>query len=255
MRVYTEASDTGAGESDDEGTRFEAGYVSVNTGDGFARASFQSYTDTENLLEDDESAEEETSNLIRLTVNVLTQHGAYSVVHPACGAGSLSARLAEAGFDVTGFDFEAISSRARRLAEDMQRRLLRFLADDPELPRRNIGRFDGLVAPHVLSQMLRAQRQRFVRNLASLLRDSGVGIFTAVSAQDDRYGQGQQIEPDTFEITPGQVVHFFSEEELVQELDEFFDVFSLEQIVETQTDHRGNTSEYAILFAAGMRKD
>lgn len=255
MRVHIEEPDTGAEESGDEGRRFEAGYVSVNTGNGFARASFRSYRDADAVSGDEESAEEDVPNLIQLTVKVLTQHGAYSIVHPACGDGNLSAKLAEAGFDVTGFDFAAISSRARRIARNMQRRLVHFLADDPGLPSRNIGSFDGLVAPHVLSQMLSSQRQRFLRNLIRLLRQGGVGVFTAVSAQDDRYGRGQEIEPDTFEIAPGQVVHFFTDEGLLRELDEFFAVFSLEHLVETQMDHRGNTREYACLFAAGMRRD
>lgn len=256
MRVYIEGPDQRAEESGDSGTPYEAGYVSVNTGNGFARASFQSYSDADSGPEDEESSDEKApSNLISMTVRILSQHGAYSIVHPACGDGNLSAKLAEAGFDVTGFDFAAISSRARRIARNMQRRLVRFLADDPGLPSRNIGRFDGLVAPHLLSQMLSGQRRRFLRNLARLLRQGGIGVFTAVSAQDDRYGRGQEIEPDTFEIAPGQVVHFFTDEGLLRELDEFFDVFSLEHLVETQQDHRGNTREYACLFAAGMRRD
>ncbi|MFO7946649.1 MAG: methyltransferase domain-containing protein [Armatimonadota bacterium] len=254
MRVYVQGPDSEDTQPEQGDVHYEARYVSVNTSNGFARASFESYNSQPREQTVAENAEDESPPIVRLAIKILSQYGAYSVVHPACGQGDLSEKLADAGFDVTAFDFAAVSRRAQRRSRNMKRSLVRFVCDDPGLPRRNMGTFDGLIAPHVLSQMLASQRRRLLRNLARLLHSSGVAVLSALSTDDDRYGRGQEIEPDTFEIAPGQVLHFFTDEAFVRELDEFFDIFSLEHLVECETDHRGNTSEFAMMVAAGMKR-
>lgn len=255
MRVYVQGPDSEDQQPEQGDVHYEARYVSVNTSNGFARASFESYDSRGEEEETEERADEQNAPIVRMAIKVLSQYGAYSVVHPACGRGDLSEKLAEAGFNVTAFDFAAVQRRGQQRARNMSRSLVRFISDDPGLPRRNMGTFDGLIAPHVLSQMLAAQRRCLLRNLARLLHGGGVAVVSALSADDDRYGHGQEIEPDTFEIAPGQVLHFFTDEAFLRELDEFFDVFSLEHLVECETDHRGNTSEFAMMVAAGMKRN
>lgn len=257
MRVYVQGPDSEERQPEQGDVHYEAHYVSVNTSNGFARASFRSYNSErsgQKAAKRDE--DDESPPIVRVAVKILSQYGAYSVVHPACGQGDLSEKLAEAGFNVTAFDFAAVQQRgARQRARNMKRSLVRFISDDPGLPRRNMGTFDGLIAPHVLSQMLATQRRRLLRNLARLLHSSGVAVLSALSTDDDRYGQGEEVEPDTFEIAPGQVLHFFTDEAFLRELEEFFDIFSLEHLVESETDHRGNTSEFAMMVAAGMKRN
>jgi hypothetical protein len=46
------------------------------------------------------------------------------------------------------------------------------------------------------------------------MKKSGLMFYTVFSEKEPSYGQGQQIEPNTYESKPGRPVHYFTESDL-----------------------------------------
>ncbi len=202
-----------------------------------------------------QAVEEPEDEVLAVVARVLARAGAYSILHPGCGTGRYSRFLAAAGFSVTAFDLMALAVRmaaTRDVAADLA---IRYLVDDPSLPTRDMGRFDGVFAPNILHLFEFRERQRVLRLLSKHLRPGGVAIVTVLSAHDERYGHGREIEPDTFEVLPGQLMHFYSEDELHYELQGHFHVALIEPATEVETDHLGTRREYAVLLACGVKRD
>ncbi len=202
-----------------------------------------------------QAVEEPEDEVLAAVTRVLTQAGAYSVLHPGCGTGRYSRYLAAAGFSVTAFDLMGLAVRmaaTRDLRSDLT---IRYLVDDPSLPTRDMGKFDGVFAPNILHLFAFRERQRVLRLLTKHLRPGGVAVVTVLSVHDERYGRGREVEPDTFELLPGQLMHFYSEDELHYELEHHFHVALIESATETETDHFGIKREYAVLLACGLKRD
>lgn len=213
----------------------------------------------EQLPADDDQAEDDTvapeDEIVSICARILAESGAYSVLHPGCGTGRHARYLAAAGFLVTAFDLAALSVRlvaARSAPEELS---IRYLVADPSLPAPDIGQFDGLFAPNILHLFQYRQRRRILHLLTRNIRSGGVGVVTVVSNRDERYAQGREVERDTFEVFPGQAMHFYSEDELYYELDRHFRVAVIEDVIEVETDHLGIRREYAMLLACGIKRE
>lgn len=206
----------------------------------------------------DEEQEPEVApedELLDTVVHILSTAGAYSVLHPGCGIGRWARRLADAGFQVTAFDLASAMVRGAAAAAQASNRAIKYLVDDPSLPTRQTARYDGLFAPNLLHQLGFRERQRTLRLLSKCLRPGGVAVVTVLSTRDKLYGHGREVEPDTFEIVPGQTMHFFTEDELAYELERYFHVAFLDITREIETDHLGGRREYVVLVAGGIKRE
>ncbi len=208
--------------------------------------------DTDEEQEPEISPEDE---LLDTVVHILSTAGAYSVLHPGCGIGRWARQLADAGFQVTAFDLASAMVRGAAAAAQASNNAIRYLVDDPSLPTRQTARYDGLFAPDLLHQLGARERQRTLRLLSKCLRPGGVAVVTVLSTRDKLYGHGREVEPDTFEIVPGQTMHFFTEDELAYELERYFHVAFLDITREIETDHLGGRREYVVLVAGGIKRE
>ena len=84
-----------------------------------------------------------------------------------------------------------------------------FLDDDVVL-----GQYQGIYCFNVLQLFLKADRMRFVRKSAQLLSPQGLMFFTGISDQDASFGQGEEVEENTFAVQPDKILHFFTLEDL-----------------------------------------
>lgn len=193
--------------------------------------------------------------LLDTVVHILSAAGAYSILHPGCGIGRWARRLADAGFQVTAFDLASAMVRCAAATARASNLAIKYLVDDPSLPTRETARYDGLFAPNLLHQLGSHERQRTLRLLSKCLRPGGVAVVTVLSTRDKLYGHGREVEPDTFEIVPGQTMHFFTEDELAYELERYFHVAFLDITREIETDHLGGRREYVVLVAGGIKRE
>ena len=195
------------------------------------------------------------SELLQVAARILERAGAYSVLCPGCGQGGAGAYLAGKGFRVTAFDNTRHAVvQAGRTARQAGVEVECFV-DDVVVPRRPLRRFDALYAGDLLSHMPASQRLALLRSCHRSLRQGGVLIVAVMSAEDERYGYGRLIEPDTFEFPGGETIHFYDAHELHAALSRLFVVTHIQDVVEVQETPGLGRQTYRLLLAAAQKVD
>jgi SAM-dependent methyltransferase len=139
-----------------------------------------------------------------------------AVLVPGCGYGRNALGLAERGFRVTAYDFSpAAITRARaEFAHPNASYAVRDALADPPTD----ARYDGVVCHFMLHLFRAADRRRLIKTLAHLLNPGGLMLATALSTRCPFYGNGVELEPETWS-NPGWVpIHFYTPASLVAEL-------------------------------------
>lgn len=137
------------------------------------------------------------------------------VLVPGCGYGRNALALAQRGLRVEAYDFSAAAiSRAR--AEFADPRVVYGVRDVLDPPA---GPYDGVFC-HFLLHLFRApERQRIVAALANALAPGGLLLATGLSTRCAFYGNGEELEADTWS-NPGWVpIHFYTPPSLAAELE------------------------------------
>ncbi len=134
------------------------------------------------------------------------EHGINKILVPGSGYGRNSKLFSTSGLDVTGIE---ISEEACALAQayDPATKLYNgsFLEDHFDQ-----GSYEGIYCFNVLQLFLKPDRIRFLQRSAQLLSPNGLMFFTGISDQDASFGQGQEVEPNTFAVQPDKTLHFFT---------------------------------------------
>ncbi len=144
--------------------------------------------------------------------------GTVRVLDLGCGAGRHTVFLAKAGFQVTGLDVSetALGELQNRL-DKANLRVTLVKHEMLELPFIN-NYFDAVVSTNVLHHGTVAEVQRTLGEVYRIMRKGGLGLVVTLSKKDFRYGNGRNLEPDTYLFTEGDekgiVHHFFAETDL-----------------------------------------
>lgn len=206
--------------------------------------------------EDEEIAAQlgaELSEVALFAAQILRHAGAYSVLCPGCGQGHASVFFARRGFSVTAYDSsEGAITRTAASAERVGVKIETFV-DDVIVPHRRLRQFDALFSHNLLHQVRCQQRRSVLRNYANALRQSGVLIVSVLSAEDERYGYGRQVEADTFESPLGECLHFYNANDLDEELSRHFDVARVLEMREVEATCGEGKQVYRLLVATALK--
>lgn len=125
-----------------------------------------------------------------------------------CGDGKFLAGLAAAGYQTVGLDF---SHRALVLA---QGRVTAKLAqgDLRDLPFKT-GSIDVVGARFALGALLGGQREEAGNEIERVVAPGGIALVEEFGYDDFRFGNGQEVEQDTFERNRGITTHYFDADE------------------------------------------
>jgi SAM-dependent methyltransferase len=142
-----------------------------------------------------------------------------------CGAGRHLLHLQRAGFQAYGSDLSpnglGACATSVREAGLPARLALADMVAAPFVDRA----FDAGLAINVLNHGLRAQLQRAVDEVWRILRLGGEFYLTVLNTGDWRYGNGREVEPDSFILADGPEAgilhHFFAEDDLAGWLSAF----------------------------------
>ncbi|MGM7683113.1 class I SAM-dependent methyltransferase [Cytobacillus sp. Hm23] len=153
---------------------------------------------------------EQPSNTVEMATKLFLNNGAKTVLVPGAGYGRNSKALA------TTFKVDAIelSQQAIATAKD-QDKLTTYIEGsvfDLPIPHK---KYDGIYCYNLLHLFLLSERVTFIQKCIDQLAEDGMIFLTCFSNEDTSYGQGVEVEKDTFEYKPGKVAHFFSEEDLL----------------------------------------
>jgi SAM-dependent methyltransferase len=149
-----------------------------------------------------------------------------SVLVPGSGYGRNAKLFSTLGLDVTGVE---ISETAFKMASqfDPESKFYHGTVLDMSFDNR---KYDAIYCFNVLHLFRQQERESFLRECFSKLKDKGLACFTVFSNEEESFGQGNETEPDTFESKPGRPVHYFTEEDLKQHFHRFeiMDIGTLE---------------------------
>ena len=140
-----------------------------------------------------------------------TAHECRNILVPGCGYGRNANFFQKKEYHVTGIDIsESAIFMARRLNPKIE--YVTGSVFDVELPQ---DLYDGIYAFNFLHFMLEQQRKQFIRQYMDILHPGGVGFFTVFSEEEKGFGQGVEVEQNTFETRPGRPSHYFTREDLL----------------------------------------
>jgi cyclopropane fatty-acyl-phospholipid synthase-like methyltransferase len=152
---------------------------------------------------------------------VFRQFNVKKVLDLGCGAGRNSIFLAKKGFDVIGVD---VSKSALRFANKWAQKerlsnatfTLETMANIPF----NDCHFDAVVSISVIHHGVKEYIIRTIAEINRILRRKGVFMANIASVRDPRYGEGEKVEENTFQILEAfeeyrfeELHHFFTIEE------------------------------------------
>jgi 2-polyprenyl-3-methyl-5-hydroxy-6-metoxy-1,4-benzoquinol methylase len=176
---------------------------------------------------------ETPSQSAAIALSLFRDHKVNKILIPGSGYGRNSKLFSTSGFDVTGIE---IAEEACRLAQayDPATKLYHGSFLDDDLVQ---GQYQGIYCFNVLQLFLKIERIRFVQKSAQLLSPKGLMFFTGISDQDPSYGEGEEVEENTFAVKPDKILHYFTLDDLQEHFEgfEILDVGSLEdQVNHTQ---------------------
>lgn len=130
-----------------------------------------------------------------------------------CGTGNITIQALEMGYKVTGIDISRTAiqtarerAQARGFHPDLN--VLDILMDD--LPD---DVYDAVFLHHVLGSMWKEERIEAIKKVISSIKPGGELSFIDFSVNDMRYGEGQEVEKDTFMKGSGFIQHYFTTDE------------------------------------------
>ena len=160
---------------------------------------------------------ETPSKTAEIALTLFREHGVNKILIPGSGYGRNSKLFSTSGFDVTGIE---ISAEACALAQeyDPATKVYNGSFFDDNLAQ---GQYEGIYCFNVLQLFLQADRMRFINKCAQILAPNGLMFFTGVSDKDEYFGQGKEVEQNTFAVKPDKTLHFFTMDDLKNHFEGF----------------------------------
>lgn len=167
---------------------------------------------------------------------------------PGSGYGRHTRFFSDSGFQVTGIEISPVAvSLARRF--DPISTILNASALDMSFDYHKYG---AVYCFNVLHLLRENDRGRLIRECAARLETGGLMFFTVFSENEPEYGQGPEVEKNTFESRPGRPAHYFTEEDLKEHFAGYNAVET--GLIEDPEDHGGKPHTHILRYiCAGLK--
>lgn len=165
-----------------------------------------------------------------------------SILVPGSGYGRNTRYFSRLGFEVTGIE---ISPAALSMAEkfDLHSRFLQGSALDMAFDQH---KYDAIYCFNVLHLFLENDRRRFILQCENRLKNPGHMFFTVFSERETNFGEGREVEKNTFETRPGRPAHYFTEADLREHFNKYEIIES--GIMEDPEDHGGKPHTHFLRY-------
>jgi SAM-dependent methyltransferase len=165
-----------------------------------------------------------------------------SLLVPGSGYGRHTRFFSEAGFRVSGIE---ISAEALNLARQFDPLSQFHQASVLDMSFES-SKYDAIYCFNVLHLFLEKERRTFIRQCENRLAEKGCLFFTVFSEKEESFGEGREVEKNTFESRPGRPAHYFSEEDLIEHFGRFQRVES--GLVEDPENHGGKPHVHLLRY-------
>jgi SAM-dependent methyltransferase len=143
-------------------------------------------------------------------LDIFRRAGLKTLLVPGAGYGRHTRFFSISGFKVTGIEISPVAVKlARRF--DTVSKFVNATALDMSF---DTHAYDAVYCFNVLHLLRENDRGRLIRECAARLETGGLMFFTVFSEKEPEYGQGREVEKNTFETRPGRPAHYFTEEDL-----------------------------------------
>lgn len=145
------------------------------------------------------------------TVVLFKKHHLNKILIPGFGYGRNAKPFTDNGFTVSGIEIS-------RSAIDFARKQF---TDSIEIYHGSVGLmpfndeiYDGIFCYALLHLLSSEERMKLIDDCYRQLRSGGYMVFVSLSKMDFRYGQGMEIDKDTFASRPGVNLYFYDSESI-----------------------------------------
>jgi 2-polyprenyl-3-methyl-5-hydroxy-6-metoxy-1,4-benzoquinol methylase len=183
----------------------------------------------------------EPSNVAIKCEKIFKENNVKDVLVMGIGYGRNGKYFSENNYNVDGIEY---SEEAIKLGK-MYCPKINFI-NDSVLDIKLDKKYDALFCYSILHLFQMNDRKILLKNCIRHCRENGIIIISCCSIRDKTFGVGNKIEENTYEIKQGKILHFFTEEEIMNissELENIKFDYSLERI---ETDER--SEEYNMIY-------
>lgn len=142
-------------------------------------------------------------------VERFSRAGVRRVLVPGAGYGRNARLFSESGFEVEAIELsEEAASMGADFAPRVGYRVASALDEGTAGWSVPPNAAEAVFCYDLIHLFLEQDRRRLVENLVRWMAPGGLLMLSAFSTQDETHGVGRLVEPGTFEVKPGKLVHF-----------------------------------------------
>jgi hypothetical protein len=143
--------------------------------------------------------------------------GIKSILIPGAAYGRNAKLFADSGFTVSGIE---ISKRAIEIAKENGFDIKYYHGSLLDMPF-DSEKYDSIFCFNVLHLFLKEERKLVVENFREQLNENGYAFIVVMSEVEESFGEGDEIEPNTYEPRKGKPVHYFTDSDLKEQFTGF----------------------------------
>jgi SAM-dependent methyltransferase len=155
---------------------------------------------------------ETPSRTAAYALELFQKDGVKKLLVPGSGYGRNTRFFSASGLKVTGVEISATACKIARKFDPATRVFNGSVLDMSYLA----GNYDAIYCFNVLHLFWEYDRQLFISQCRGRVRKQGLMFFTVFSEKEESYGQGKQIEKNTFESRRGRPAHYFTQDDLME---------------------------------------
>lgn len=171
--------------------------------------------------------------------DIMEQRKFKRVLDGGCGYGRDCIYLAKEGFDAVGIDASAEALGLAREWVNKEGLTIDFRNTDITDTGFEDFFFDTVIMFNTVHFMLEKPREKAITEIYRILKNGGILVQAMFSRNEKGFGEGIEVEENTFEFKPGRPVHFFSEDEIRNAFAQFA-ILQLDEIAIHEVHQDGN---------------
>ena len=165
-----------------------------------------------------------------------------SVLIPGSGYGRHTKFFSTCEFDVTGIEISAVACNLAREFDPLSRFYNASVLDMSF----DTKRYDAIYCFNTLHLFGENDRGVLIQQCENRLNRGGLMFFTVFSEKESTFGEGREVEKNTFESKPGRPTHYFTEDDLKAHFAKY-DLLDV-GIIEDPEDHGGKPHTHTLRY-------
>lgn len=143
--------------------------------------------------------------------------GLQDILVPGAGYGRHTEYFDKQGYKVDGIE---ISNEAIKIARANNQNIEYYEGSVLDMPFSS-KKYDAMYCFNVLHLFKSDDRDKFIKLCRDSLKRNSLAYFTVFSDKESSYGKGNESEPNTFESKKGRPIHYYDEQDLINQFDSF----------------------------------